>query len=125
MLAVIGLFLRIVMIARHVSRPIIALLRVLGVFGVVSSPTDRQVMPRFGFLGYGMRKLGFPFAPVMIGFVLEPNGEQSVRQALAMSSGDWSLFVSTPISSLFLALTAPAAAFIARTSWKDCKEVRA
>lgn len=79
----------------------------------------------FGFLGYGMRKLAFPLAPMMIGFVLEPIGEQSVRQALTISSGDWSVFVSTPISILFLVLTVLSIAFIARRTLKDRKEAKA
>ncbi|MEM9043821.1 MAG: tripartite tricarboxylate transporter permease [Pseudomonadota bacterium] len=123
-LAAIRLFSRIVMIPRYILYPIIAILCLLGVFGFNSSPTDLWIMLGFGFLGYGMRKLAFPLAPMMIGFVLEPIGEQSVRQALTISSGDWSVFVSTPISLLFLALTVLSVAFIARRTLKDQKEAQ-
>lgn len=122
-LAAIRLFSRIVMIPRYILYPIIAVLCLLGVYGFNSSPTDLWIMLGFGILGYGMRKLAFPLAPMMIGFVLEPIGEQSVRQALLISSGDWSVFVSTPISVLFLALTVLSVGFIARRTLKDRKAV--
>ena len=118
-LAAIRLFSRIAMIPRYVLYPVITLLCLLGVYGFNSSPTDMWVMLGFGLLGYGMRKLAFPLAPMMIGFVLEPIGEQSVRQALTISSGDWTIFASTPISILFLVLTAASVAFIWRRSIKD------
>ena len=121
-LAAIRLFSRIVTIPRYALYPIIAILCLLGVFGVNSSPTDLWMMLGFGVLGYAMRKLAFPLAPMMIGFVLEPIGEQSVRQALTISSGDWSVFVSTPISILFLTLTVLSVVFITRRTLKDRKE---
>lgn len=121
-LAAIRLFSRIVMIPRYVLYPIIAILCLLGVFGFNSSPTDLWIMLGFGFLGYAMRKLAFPLAPMMIGFVLEPIGEQSLRQALTISSGNWSIFVSTPISILFLGLTVLSVGFITHRTLKERKE---
>jgi len=123
-LAAIRLFSKIVMIPRYALYPIIAVLCMLGVYGFNSSPTDLWIMLGFGLLGYGMRKLAFPLAPMMIGFVLEPIGEQSVRQALTISSGDWLVFVSTPISITFLVLTLLSIAFITRRTLKDKKGTR-
>lgn len=123
-LAAIRLFSKIVMIPRYALYPIISVLCMLGVYGFNSSPTDLWIMLGFGLLGYGMRKLDFPLAPMMIGFVLEPIGEQSVRQALTISSGDWLVFVSTPISITFLVLTLLSIAFITRRTLKDKKGTR-
>lgn len=122
-LAAIRLFSKIALIPRFVLYPIIGILCLLGVFGFNSSPTDLWVMLGFGVLGYAMRKLSFPLAPMMIGFVLEPIGEQSVRQALTISSGNWTVFVSSPISILFLLLTVLSVAFIARRTLRDQKAV--
>ncbi len=102
----IRLFSHITRISPSILYPMIAILCVLGVYGFNSSVTDLWVMLFFGLLGYVMRKFEFPLAPMMIGFVLEPIGESSARQALTISSGDWSIFFSTPISVLFLVLTA-------------------
>ena len=123
-LAAIRLFSKIVMIPRYALYPIIAVLCMLGVYGFNSSPTDLWIMLGFGLLGYGMRKLAFPLAPMMIGFVLEPIGEQSVRQALTISAGDWLVFVSTPISITFLVLTLLSIAFITRRTLKDNRGTR-
>lgn len=126
MLPVIGLIaIRFFSLISHIPRtvlyPIIGILCVMGVYGFNSSSTDLWIMLIFGVLGYAMRKLSFPLAPMMIGFVLEPIGEQSVRQALTISSGDWLVFVSTPISCAFLILTVLSVMFISRRSLKDRK----
>ena len=118
-LVAIRLFSRIVLIPRYVLYPIIAILCLLGVFGFNSSPTDLWIMLGFGGLGYIMRKLAFPLAPMMIGFILEPLGEQSMRQALTISSGDWAVFVSTPISIFFLVLTVLSIGLITRRTLKE------
>lgn len=118
-LAAIRLFSKVSLIPRYVLYPVITLLCVMGVYGFNASVMDLWVMLGFGVLGYGLRKLAFPLAPMMIGFVLEPVGEQSVRQALTISSGDWSIFISTPISIGFLILTLISVAFITRRTLKD------
>lgn len=120
-LAAIRLFSQISRIPRSILYPTIAILCSLGVYGFNSSVTDLWVMLGFGILGYIMRKLEFPLAPMMIGFVLEPIGEVSVRQALTISSGNWWVFVSTPISALFLLLTFLSIGFVGYKSFKGRK----
>jgi putative tricarboxylic transport membrane protein len=61
-------------------------------------------MGTFGLLGYFFRRHHFPLAPLLIAFILEPIGERSIRQALSLSNGDLSIFVTRPISLLFLIL---------------------
>jgi putative tricarboxylic transport membrane protein len=53
-----------------------------------------------------MRRFDFPAAPVLVGLILAPMAEQSLRQALIISQGDWSAFVTRPISAslLFIAV---------------------
>lgn len=115
--AAIRLFSYITLIPRTVLYPIIAMLCMMGVYGFNSSEMDLWIMLIFGIIGYGMRKLDFPLAPMMIGFVLLPLGEQSVRQALTISSGKWSIFISTPISVTFLLATILSISFIAYRSF--------
>ncbi len=121
--AAIRLFSLITLIPRSVLYPIIAILCMMGVYGFNSSTTDLWVMLIFGLIGFGMRLLEFPLAPMMIGFVLEPIGEQSVRQALTISSGNWGVFISTPISASFLALTVLSIGFISFRTYKTQQEV--
>ena len=60
----------------------------------------------FGLLGYAMRKLDYPSAPLILGLVLGDGMERALRQSLMMSQGDLSILVSRPISAtmLFLAV---------------------
>jgi putative tricarboxylic transport membrane protein len=60
----------------------------------------------FGFLGYAMRKLDYPQAPLILGLVLGDAMERALRQSLMMSQGDLSILVSRPLSAGLLVLTA-------------------
>jgi putative tricarboxylic transport membrane protein len=55
-------------------------------------------------LGYVLRKLDFETAPIVLGLVLAPMMELSLRQSLAMSAGNYAIFVTRPISVVLLAL---------------------
>jgi TctA family transporter len=56
----------------------------------------------FGVLGAIFLALDFPVSPIVLGFVLGPMLEQNFRRALLISSGDLSVFVSSPISAAFI-----------------------
>jgi len=55
-----------------------------------------------GGLGYLLRKFGYDLAPVALGLVLAPMFELSLRQSLALSAGDYAIFVQRPISLTML-----------------------
>lgn len=112
-------------IPSSVLYPVIAVLCTLGVYGFNSSFTDIWMMVAFGVVGYIMRKLDFPLAPLLIGFVLEPIGERSVRQALTISNGDVTTFVTHPIAGFFFALTVISIALIAYKSFKNNRSATA
>lgn len=78
----------------------------LGTIGVNPSPVELTMLLIFGFLGYGLRLYGYPIAPVVVGLILGPMAEQQLRRALAISQGDWTTLVSTPLSATLLALAA-------------------
>jgi putative tricarboxylic transport membrane protein len=52
----------------------------------------------FGLLGFVMRRFDFPAAPLIIGLILGPMAEQSMRQAMTISQGQWTTFFTRPIS---------------------------
>ncbi|NCW32685.1 MAG: tripartite tricarboxylate transporter permease, partial [Betaproteobacteria bacterium] len=60
----------------------------------------------FGLLGYGMRRFDFPVAPLVVGLILGPMLEQSIRQALTISQGQWSTFFTRPLSASLLLIAA-------------------
>jgi len=60
-----------------------------------------------GLLGLAMRRYGFPVAPVIVGMILGPLAEKQLRNALSIAQGDWSVFVTRPLSFvLFCAIVA-------------------
>ncbi len=57
-----------------------------------------------GIMGFFMRRYDFPTAPVIIGMILGPLAEQNFRQAMTISQGDMTTFLTRPISASLLAL---------------------
>ena len=63
------------------------------------------VMLVFSILGYLMKKLDFSFMTFIIGFVLGPILELSLRQTLIISKNNPMILFEHPISLAFLVLT--------------------
>lgn len=80
----------------------IIVVSVIGVYGAGNSVFNVGLLFAFGLLGYLMRRFDFPAAPVLVGLILAPMAEQSLRQALIISQGEWSTFVTRPISASLL-----------------------
>jgi putative tricarboxylic transport membrane protein len=74
------------------------------VYAVNGSTVDVWIMLGTGVLGYVLRKLDFETAPIVLGLVLAPMMELSLRQSLAMSAGAYAIFVTRPISAALLAV---------------------
>src|SRR5262249_5915867 len=79
---------------------------VVGVYAVNGSVVDVWIAVVMGALGYVLRKLGFETAPIVLGAILAPMIELALRQSLAMSDGQYAIFVSRPISGTLLAFGA-------------------
>ncbi|ODT06024.1 MAG: tripartite tricarboxylate transporter TctA [Mesorhizobium sp. SCN 65-20] len=82
----------------------------LNVFGLFSWPMSFELgmLLAFGLLGYGLRRFGYPIAPVVVGLILGPMAEQQLRRALAISQGDPMILVHSPIAVVLLLLAATA-----------------
>jgi putative tricarboxylic transport membrane protein len=52
----------------------------------------------FGVIGYIFIKLGCEPAPLLLGLILGPMMEENLRRAMLLSRGDWSVFVTRPLS---------------------------
>jgi len=103
-LPLVGAFGRIAVIRPQVLMPVISLICLVGIYSVRNSIFDVWVMIIAGIVGYFLRKWKFPIAPFIIGVVLGPTTENSVRQSLMMFKGDISLIVNRPIAITLLAL---------------------
>ncbi|MET3792799.1 tripartite tricarboxylate transporter permease [Aquamicrobium terrae] len=85
--------------------PVILSLACFGIYSLSNSSFDVWLGAGFGLFGYFAYKLDCPPAPFILGLVLGPMLEESVRRALLISHGDPSTFVTSPISAAFLAVT--------------------
>ena len=94
----IGLFTRMLAIPYSILVPLIAAVSFVGVYGVHSGTFDLILMVALGIVGYILRKLDFPTAPIILGFVLAELMEQNLRRALAITDGDPSILFESPIS---------------------------
>src|SRR6266508_4668145 len=101
-LPLVGLFVNLLRIPYPVLYPIIIVFCVLGVYAVNGSVVDVWIMVAMGLLGYVLRKVGFETAPIVLGVVLAPLIEMSLRQSLAMSDGQYAIFASRPIAATLL-----------------------
>jgi putative tricarboxylic transport membrane protein len=123
----IGLWVRLLSIPFQYLFPAVLVFMCIGVFSIRQSPTDVLMMLAFGGVGYVMRLLKFPPAPLLIGLVLGPAMEQHLRRSLIVSRGDPTIFVQRPVSA---AILAAAAAVLLWTLYKGfaaarSREVRA
>jgi putative tricarboxylic transport membrane protein len=103
-LPLVGAFGRIAVIRPQILMPVISLICLVGIYSVRNSLFDVWVMIIAGTLGYFLRKWKFPIAPFIIGVVLGPTTENSVRQSLMMFKGDMSLILSRPVAVVLLSL---------------------
>ncbi len=68
-----------------------------------ASVVEIWIMLGMGALGYVLRKLDFETAPVVLGLILAPMIEVSLRQSLSMSAGSYAIFTARPLAATLLA----------------------
>lgn len=101
-LPLVGLWVKLLSIPAPLLYGGIILISTIGVYGAGNSMFDVGLLYAFGVLGYAMRRMDFPVAPLVVGLILGPMMEQSMRQALTISQGQWSTFITRPISATIL-----------------------
>jgi len=97
-LGCMGLFHYIVKVPRDILLAAVFVLSVVGTYAIEASLTDVWVMLIFGLIGYVMRRMDVPTAPLLIAFLLVPQLEHSLRQALLISGGSLAIFAERPIA---------------------------
>ncbi|MEP3036511.1 MAG: tripartite tricarboxylate transporter permease, partial [Pseudoruegeria sp.] len=98
--------------------PSILILMCVGVYVINGRPIDLWVMLLAGVAGYFLEKVNVPLAPIILGMILGPMAEQSVRRALLISRGDATELLTRPISA------ALAVATIIVIAWPLIKAIR-
>ncbi|MEY8827326.1 tripartite tricarboxylate transporter permease [Sedimentitalea sp. XS_ASV28] len=115
------IFSRAIRAPEPVLLAVIVVLLAIGTFSVNYNGFDLLVMLAAGLLGFAMRLLRFPLAPVVIGFVLGPVIEQSLRQGLVIARGDFLYFLQQPIA---LGLFVASGLFMAWAAWRHWNDRR-
>jgi len=101
----IGIWVKMLQIPYHLLSTGVLFFICIGVYSTNSSPFDLFLVIFFGLVGYFMRVLGFPAAPVLLGFMLGPMIEEELRRALVVSRGSFAIFIEHRISAVFLLLS--------------------
>lgn len=99
-----GMWGMVATIPAKILYPLIVIISVLGAYSVSGSVWDIWVMIFFGIMGYVMKKIDIPMAPVVLTFVLGKLIESSLLQSLMYFKGDFMGFFTRPISGVMLAL---------------------
>lgn len=103
-LPLIGVFVRLARMPTAYLVPVIAVACVVGAYSVNNNPVDILMMLGFGVFGFYAERFRFSLAPLVLGFVLGPLMETSLRQSLIISEGSFEIFVSRPLSGVLLGL---------------------
>jgi putative tricarboxylic transport membrane protein len=118
-MAILGLLLTrplllILQVSRERLMPVIFVLCTVGAFSIASRTFDVWIMLVFGVLGFVLREMKYPMAPLILGIVLGDILDKNLRRGLVLSDGDLTPFFTRPISIilwgsalLFIALSMP------------------
>jgi putative tricarboxylic transport membrane protein len=104
-LPLVGIFVHLLRIPYAYLYPLIIMFCVIGVYEVAHSIVDVWIMLIMGVVGYGLKKFQFDPAPLVLGLVIAPIFEMSLRQSLIMSDGNWTIFMMRPISATLIAVS--------------------
>jgi putative tricarboxylic transport membrane protein len=110
-LPLVGLWVKLLSIPRPWLYGGILVMASIGAYSVHRSAGDLLLVAVIGIVGFALRLVDAPVAPVMIGLILGPAAEQHLRRALSISQGDWTVFFTRPLSATLLATAALILAF--------------
>lgn len=98
--------LLVLRIPRERLMPVVFVLCVIGPFAITQRMFDVYVMLFFGVVGFLLRRMDYPMAPLVLGIILGDLLDKNLRRGLTLSDGDPSPFFTRPISAVFFSLTA-------------------
>ncbi|MBG0764159.1 MAG: tripartite tricarboxylate transporter permease [Tissierellales bacterium] len=99
-----GHFSRIIGVPYPILGTIIIVLGILGAYSLQNSLNYVIIMVLFSFIGYYFHKFGYSTASFILGLILGPIGENGLRKQLIVTQGDWTSFLTRPISLTILIL---------------------
>lgn len=97
-------FSKLITIRKNLLIPAVFIFCLVGSYAINNSMFDIWVLLIAGFGGFLLKQINFSVAPIILGMILGPLFETNFRRSLMLSKGDWSTFVTRPISLFFLIL---------------------
>jgi putative tricarboxylic transport membrane protein len=95
----------ILLVPRERLMPVVFVLCVVGSYAITSRVFDIYVMLFFGFVGFVLRELKFPMAPMILGLVLGDLLEKNLTRGLVLSGGSPLPFFTRPVCAVLAAIT--------------------
>jgi putative tricarboxylic transport membrane protein len=96
-LSTVPLFAAILRIPFSIIAPIIIVVCAIGAYSVHSAMLDIWFMVLFGVVGYVLKKLDYPLAPLVLSLVLGDRAEAAFRQSMMGSKGALDIFWSNSL----------------------------
>jgi len=100
----VPLFVRALLVPKASLNAVVLAFILVGAYSLNNSMFDVYLTIGFGFLGYFMKKLKYPGAPMVLALVLGQLLETSLRQSLILSEGSFSIFFARPISTILMVI---------------------
>jgi TctA family transporter len=98
-LPLIGIWIKLLTVPYRFLFPAIMVFCCVGLYTLNNNAFDVYMGAGFAVVGYAFHKLGCEPAPLLLGFILGPTMEENLRRALLLSRGDWSTFMTRPLSA--------------------------
>ncbi len=99
-LPLVGVWVKLLQIPRPYLYAGILTFAAFGAYAANFLVVDILILLVIGALGYALRRFGYPLAPLIVGLILGPMGEDELRRALQLSQGDLSALVTRPFAAV-------------------------
>ena len=121
----IKLFVKVLNVPSNYLNAALVILSLVGSYALNNNLFDVGITIALGLLGYVMTRGGFAMAPTVLGLVLGTMFEQEVRIALRSSHNNWSIFLTKPVSCVFVVLSVIFLVSSVLTARRDAKKEKA
>jgi TctA family transporter len=121
-LPLVGLWVKLLRVPYRILFPAILVFCTIGVYSLNYNVFDIFMTAAFGLIGYIWAKLKCEGAPLLLGLVLGPMMEENFRRALLLARGDYTTFVTRPLSLSLLVVSMILVAIVALPSVKKKRE---
>lgn len=98
-------FAKMLKVRDDILFPVIMLMCLVGAYAAQNNVFEIMLCILFGGMGFIFRKVHLPMAPILLGLLLGPIIEANFRRAMIVSTNGMYIFLTRPISLVFIALS--------------------